>query len=220
MNPTELAFNNCTLALLEHCFELRLQLGHTTLDNWLNSAQNMAISPTEREMVSLFADGLHKNAPHWNETDLSMHFIGPMFSIAQFVEQYRFNLFAQQNIEAAVNNIRLFGRVDEIIATGFREPKTPYFAFNEYKRQTDPNGDPAGQCLAAMLAGQAINEKQEPIYGCYVIGATWYFMILDGTNYAMSNSFDGRDNDESLQILRILKALKQVCMERTAHLAV
>lgn len=28
MNPTELAFNNCTLAILEDCFALRLQLQH------------------------------------------------------------------------------------------------------------------------------------------------------------------------------------------------
>ena len=218
MNPTELAFNNCTLAILEDCFGLRLQPQHSTLDTWL--ASDAEIQPFEADSIAVLRATLADNSEHWNEQSLSLHFIGPMFSFAQFTVRYRFNLFAQQNIEAVVNGIRLFGRVDEIIATGFREPKTPYFAFNEYKRQTDPNGDPAGQCLAAMLAGQAINEKQEPIYGCYVIGATWYFMILEGTNYAMSNSSDGRDKDESLQILRILKALNQVCMERTAHLVV
>ena len=218
MNPTELAFNNCTLAILEDCFGLQKQYNNNNLDTWL--ASDAEIQPFEADSIAVLRATLADNSEHWNEQSLSLHFIGPMFSFAQFTVRYRFNLFAQQNIEAVVNGIRLFGRVDEIIATGFREPKTPYFAFNEYKRQTDPNGDPAGQCLAAMLAGQAINEKQEPIYGCYVIGATWYFMILEGTNYAMSNSFDGRDKDESLQILRILKALKQVCMERTAHLVV
>ena len=218
MKPTELMFSNCTLAILEDWFELRLQVSYQTLDNWLNSAQNITTSVFEKEMVAMIANDLHKGAAHWNETDLSMHFIGPMFSVAQFIEEYRFSLFAQRNIEAVVNDIKLFGRVDEMVATGFREPKIPYFAFNEYKRQTDPNGDPAGQCLAAMLAGQALNDKKETVYGCYVIGATWYFMVLEGKHYAMSNSFDGRDIDEALQILRILKALKEVCMQRTAHL--
>lgn len=218
MKPTELMFSNCTLAILEDWFELRLhkQYNNTTLDTWL--ASDAEIFPYEVQSVQILRSALADNSEHWNEQSLSLHYIGPMFSFAQFTMPYRFNLFAHSNLEAVVNDIKLFGRVDEMVATGFREPKIPYFAFNEYKRQTDPNGDPAGQCLAAMLAGQALNDKKETVYGCYVIGATWYFMVLEGKHYAMSNSFDGRDIDEALQILRILKAFKEVCMQRTAHL--
>lgn len=217
MKPTELMFSDCTLAILEEWLGLRKQYNNTMLDTWL--ASDAEILSYEVQSVEVLRSVLADNSEHWNETDLSMHFIGPMFSFAQFTMPYRFNLFAQRNIEAVLNDIKLFGRVDEMVATGFREPEIPYFAFNEYKRQTDPNGDPAGQCLAAMLAGQALNDKKETVYGCYVIGATWYFMVLEGKYYAMSNSFDGRDIDEALQILRILKALKAVCMQRTAHLA-
>ena len=223
MKPTELMFSNCTLAMLEDWFGLHKQYNNASLNTWLSS--NAEIHPFESENIKNLTATLADNSEHWNETDLSMHFIGPMFSVAQFTVRYRFNLFAQRNIEAVVDDIKLFGRVDEMIATGFREPKIPYFAFNAYKRKASPdlsegeeNNDPAGQCLAAMLAAQALNHKKETVYGCYVIGATWYFMVLEGKHYAMSNSFDGRDIDEALQILRILKALKEVCMQRTAHL--
>ena len=150
-----------------------------------------------------------------------MHFIGPMFSLVNFTEPYRFNLFAQRNIEAMMTeDVMLMGRVDETIATGYQEPEKPFFAFNEYKRQTDPNGEPAGQALGAMLAGQALSGDGKPIYGCYIIGRNWTFMVLEGKKYAMSNMYDGGSYEDACQILRILFQLKEYCMERTAHLVI
>jgi len=73
--------------------------------------------------------------------------------------------------------IELSGEPDGIVATGYWEPKIPLFAFSEYKRLIDPNGDPAGQCLAAMLVGQALSEEPHPLYGCYVIGNAWRFLV-------------------------------------------
>lgn len=215
MKPQELAFNNCTLAILEDTFDLRKENTNNELTTWL-SAQ-IELSPYEQEMVKIAANALTDNVAHWNEQDLSLHYIGPMFLFANFTVPYRFNLFAQINIEATLNDIRLFGRVDELVASGFRSPKIPFFAFNEYKRQTDPNGDPAGQCLAAMLAGQTLNSSNstQTMYGCFVIGSTWNFMVLEGKQYTISNSLDGRDINDALQILRILKALKQICTART-----
>jgi hypothetical protein len=74
--------------------------------------------------------------------------------------------------------VLLFGKPDEMIASGYREPEAPFFCFQEYKRETDPNGDPIGQLLAAMLVGQALNPPKQPMYGCYVIGCDWYFVTL------------------------------------------
>jgi hypothetical protein len=31
--------------------------------------------------------------------------------------------------------------------------------------------------LEAMIAGQAINNNQKPLYGAYVIGEFWYFAV-------------------------------------------
>ena len=92
-------------------------------------------------------------------------------------------------------------------------------------RRTDtlcPEGeeinDPNGQCLAAMLVGQKLNDNDLPIYGCVVIGRTWRFLVLEGNNYTFSNDFNGSEHEDAYQILRILKQLKVYCMERTADL--
>lgn len=105
-----------------------------------------------------------------------------------------------------------------MIASGFRDPEMPYFAFqrsdvSEYKRTLDPNGDPAGQCLAAMLAGQTLNNDGLPLYGCYVVGDSWRFMTLENRTYATSPGYSAT-SDDLFDIFRILKALKQIVTER------
>ena len=94
-----------------------------------------------------------------------------------------------------------------MIATGFRSPQMPYFCLNEYKRGTDPYGDPRGQALIAMLTAQKLNNNGKPIYGSYIIGRNWYFMALVGKEYAISKDFSCVD-DEMFDIFRILKSLR------------
>lgn len=89
------------------------------------------------------------------------------------------------------------------------------FAFTEYKRQLDPNGDPVGQTLAAMLVAQVLNANQQAIYGAYVIGSDWRFMVLEGKHYTISRDYSAL-SDEIFDILRILKALKAIIMQITA----
>ena len=210
-------FNKCTLAFMEKRLRLRPTMQSAVLKNWLETA--IVLTDFEEKIVQHLAQHFQKNAFHWNEHALSMHFIGPMFTLPDFTEMNRFNIFPQETIGFAVEtNLTLSGRVDEMIATGFRAPETPFFAFNEYKRETDPDGDPNGQCLAAMLVGQKLNDNDLPIYGCVVIGRTWRFLVLENKNYTFSNDFNGSEHEDACQILRILKQLKIYCMERTADL--
>ena len=51
------------------------------------------------------------------------------------------------------------------------------------------SGDPAGQNLAAMLVGQQQNENGAVLYGCYVVGRLWYFMVLQGKTFTISKSY-------------------------------
>jgi hypothetical protein len=213
----KLRFRDCTLTLLDRRFGLRASLTNPILDQWLQSPT----IPTamERERLQDLRDLLTQNVTAWNEQELSLQCIGPILTIVRFSEFYRFNLFAQRHIEAVVADVELGGEPDTIIATGYREPEIPMFAFTEYKRQTDPQGDPAGQTLAAMLVGQTLNSDQQPVYGCYVTGSDWRFMLLDGKQYVISRDYSAL-SDEIYDILRILKALRAIIVERTAPLAV
>ena len=209
-------FSECTLYKMERTFGLVPSISIPSLTTWISTTY--LLNEVDIACVNRFCGTLRENVLHWNEQDLSMHFIGPMFSLTQFTVFRRFNLFAQRTISAVVQGILLNGRTDEIIASGYREPETPYFAINEYKKETDPNGDPAGQALAAMLVGQQLNKEQGtdlPIYGCYVVGALWRFMVLENSEYAISRTFDSTEIEDAYQILRILFQLKIYCMERT-----
>lgn len=217
----KLNFSECTLFKMEKLFGLIALEQTPSLSDWI--ASDFELTDFDRENIRRLCHTLQKNVAHWNETDLSLHFIGPMFSLVDFTERYRFNLFAQRSIFATINNIELGGRTDEIIATGYREPEMPFFAFNEYKKETNPDGDPAGQVLATMLVGQQQNEQKEvvlPIYGCYIIGRNWFFIVLEGSEYATSKPFISTEYEDALQILRILFELKTYCMARTAHIVV
>lgn len=210
-------FRQCTTTLLDRTFGLRQTFASNALDHWLQA--EVALSAKERDILETYQELLILNTDAWNEQELSLHFIGPILALAHFTEPYRFNLFAERRIEAIVSSnegeIELSGEPDGMIATGFREPEVPIFAFTEYKRQLDPVGDPAGQTLAAMLVGQALNGNHQPLYGAYVVGYDWRFLLLEGKQYTVSQDYSAIRAD-LFDIFRILKALKQIVMERTA----
>ena len=142
----------------------------------------------------------------WNEVELENKLISPIIVFAEIANQ-KYSYFLERELSGVIGEHEISGKVDGMIATGYRSPKVPYFCLNEYKRQTDPNGDPRGQALIAMMIAQEINNNNRPILGCYVIGRNWYFMALTGKQYAISKDFSCVD-DEIFDIYRILKGLK------------
>ena len=45
------------------------------------------------------------------------------------------------------------------------------------------------------------------MYGCYVIGRNWFFLVLNGTEYAVSDAFVATQTD-IYQIIAILRQVK------------
>ena len=212
------SFRECTLTLLDRTFGLRRVFSSQVLDQWLQN--ELHVDEAEKLSVKNFQELLILNSDAWNEQELSLNFIGPIFALARFSDPYRFNLFSERKIGTIVSGLKgdvdLSGEPDGIIATGYREPEIPMFAFSEYKRELDPTGDPAGQALAAMLVGQTLNQNRVPVYGAYVVGSDWRFMILEEQHYAISRNYSAL-SDEIFDILRILKGLKQIVMDLTAE---
>lgn len=213
-------FNDCTLNDLDEMFGLRWTRPHSSsLQQWLDRANSIELSDYENFSCKNLQELLTLNVHYWLEQELSLHFIGPMFSLIGFTEPYRYNLFGQRLLQNTLktlqgNDILLTGRPDEIIASGYGTMKTPFFAFNEYKKELDSKGDPAGQVLSAMLVGQSLNTIEQPIYGCYVLGRDWYFLTLQAQSYSISRGFDGTTEDV-FEICRLLKALKEIVKELT-----
>jgi hypothetical protein len=206
----EKTFRECRLTWLEDTFGLDQVETFPVLDNWLS--EKATIESDEKIMLKRLQEHLKFNVRDWYEGELDSFFIGPVMSLVNFSNK-KSNLFSERIVEATVEDWRLHGKPDSFLASGRREPKIPFFAFQEYKKMTDPDGDPAGQALAAMLAGQALNANDLPMYGCHVIGVDWYFMALQGKEYAMSRNYSAL-TAEIFDIFQALKVLKTIVAER------
>ncbi len=202
-------FKEFTLAKLDKQFGMRQVRHSDALDDWMQG--QAVITEFERQMLLTFREKLALNVYDWNETELAYNFIGPVLAIVDYTTE-RFNFFAERNFGGTVDGIAMEGCPDGIIATGFREPEKPYFCFQEYKREKDPDGDPAAQALAAMLVAQTMNQYDHPMYGCYVKGNIWHFMTLQGREYAISEAYVAT-RDDIFDIFRILRVLKQIIFD-------
>jgi hypothetical protein len=199
-------FRDWTLDKIDDAFNTKQVWQMNALDELLS------FEYTPNEMESWFLKELQAvyslGGDNWNEVELENKFISPLIVLAKLNDE-RFSYFLERDLQVTIGDYDLSGKVDGMIASGYRNPKKPFFCLKEYKRQTDPNGDPVGQAMIAMMAAQTLNDNDNPVYGCYVIGRSWNFMALVGKEYAISNVYTCT-TDELLDIFRILKGLKDI----------
>lgn len=214
MKPQEIRFQNATLDLLEDTFDLNPIFPRTlpTYTKWIALAEEQEITPQERENLDLLLASFEISGAGWNEVELESMFIAPLFMLLKLHES-AIGYFMERPLSAEVESIKLYGIVDAAIAKGRRAPKTPYFCMQEFKRSQEYKGRADGQTLAAMLAAQAVNENQLPIYGLYVVGAAWNFMVLEGKDYVVSPTY-GADGKGIFKVFKILKALKALILKQ------
>ena len=147
----------------------------------------------------------------WNEEELKMQFISPLFLITGLKNTDKYRVFYERILTATIENKSLSVKIDYMIATGKLDLfKNPYFYFQEYKPQRRPSGDSMGQLLQAMMIAQAKNNNGKPIYGCEIMGKDWNFVILEGKTYCISKSYDCTERVELLQIISILRHFKHI----------
>jgi hypothetical protein len=206
--PTALKFADATLAVLEDTFGLRRDVKHesTTFLAWQRQATEEKISDYEAETLSRLQNPLILGVGGWNKVELESKFIAPLFNLAGF-DDGTIGYFMERPLSAEVQGVRLFGTADGLIAKGVQDPKLPYFCLQEFKKGQDHKGRADGQALAAMLAAQALNENKMPVFGLFILGVTWHFMVLEGNTYTISPSY-GADSKDLPDIFKMLKALK------------
>ena len=83
------------------------------------------------------------------------------------------------------------------------------YLVHQYKKQADTSNDPLGQLLAEMVAAQTTNQHKQPLYGAYIIGRHWYFIVLEGQVYAESLAYDAT-KDDIIAIVTILRHTKNI----------
>lgn len=199
-------FKEWTLTTLDKAFGLRQVWECALMDKWVN--REIEIDDFEKKTLLNLQKSLIRGGRAWNEVELENKFISPVMMTAN-IDDEQIGYFLERHLSSIVGDYELSGIVDGMIATGFREPEIPLFCLHEYKRSVDNQGSPDAQVLAAMLVAREKNNNQKPIYGVFVVGLVWNFIILTGNEYFISKTYHA-DDEEIFAIFKILKALKQI----------
>jgi hypothetical protein len=182
------------------------------LDAWLEADE--PADDFERKTLLMYHEQLVEKVDAWNEDELKFFFISHIITLVNFTKHKVYSSFSQRTLAAKRkdlqgNEVDLRGRVEFFVARGQQIPRQPFFFIHEYKplNKTTPS-DPLGQLLIAMIATQSLNNDNQPLYGVYILGKFWQFVVLDQNQYAVSQSFDTVQEDELFKVYSILKRCK------------
>jgi hypothetical protein len=179
----------------------------TLLDEWLKVSNNLTQKDIEELEYRRWQ--LLKKVNSWNEETLKMKFIAFILDMVRYDTDELEGIFDAE-MKGIVKGQKLSVVADYALAkTTFDFKEQPYFYFHEYKPRKQAK-DPVAQLLLAMLIAQEKNEVQRPLYGCVVIAENWYFMVLDGVDYAVSTPFVSTISDDLQTILLILRKFKDI----------
>ena len=156
-------------------------------------------------------------AASWNEEELKMHFISAILNVADTNIPEVCKTFFERPLHGIINNYEMTVITDCMVARPklAGDPDKPYFFLQEFKQsQRFGRTDPQGQMLAAMLLAQQANADDKYLYGCFVVENNWRFTTLKGLDYCVSLQFDATKKDDLIQIVFILRKLKELILNR------
>jgi hypothetical protein len=202
-------FQDWTYEDVEDTFNINLTDTDPLAQEWLNAQYDF--SETDKKELAKLANLLLNRINSWNEDELKFFFIGPLVSMVNY-EFNRYKAFTQRPLSARFEKegYEASGRVEVMLAKGKLNPKQPYFFIHEYKPEKNRDNDPLGQVLIAMVVAKTYNEQQFPLYGCYVAGRNWFFIVLHNDTYSVSRAYDATDIIDLTQILSSLIDVKRI----------
>ncbi len=185
------------------------------IDQWTTTDGQLSIDELNR-LKKLHKKTL-RSGDGWNEEELKMKFISLLFDLADIEVDDIIVSFYERPMTAVINDLKISVICDCLLASpaGMATPRVPYFFLQEFKKQKGDSDDPEAQMLAAMLVAQYRNADQKPIYGAWLVGSIWNFTVLEGKEYFVSRKFDAADFEDLLQIIFILRKLKELILNRS-----
>jgi hypothetical protein len=201
-------FSEINYKKLKEIADFKLVRDRTIFNEWFDFKYE--ISKYDEDYLTKLIKLNEYNIADYDEYQLLAHFISPLLYKVYFLGE-NFREWYQPHISGTVNEKRLYGRPDFMIASGNLEPEIPFFFLQEFKKQKT-SSDPLRQLLAQMTVAVE-NNKTKQMKGCYNIGRWWSFVILEKNaegkyKYYESRSFDSLDIDHIKKIYIYLKAVK------------
>jgi hypothetical protein len=188
---------------IEQTFDLVKVKDFVLLNNWLSSTYE--VNESQKQLILNLRENLREKADAWNEDELKFFFISPLINVVNYNSD-KYSAFTQRPLSAKIKDVEVSGRVEFMLAKGKQNPREPFFFLHEYKQERKRDNDPLGQLLISMLAAQENNTLKHPLYGCYVIGRFWFFVVLEGDKYATSLAYDATQDD----IFQIVASLQEI----------
>jgi hypothetical protein len=211
MSKPRYNFEKIDKAFIEKEFGLKRVKQSAPLSAWIDA--KVATDEKDFALINRLRLLLEDRLEDINEETLKMNYISFILSLIQFNGK-NYTAFADEKIEAEFDTMILTGKVDWFVAKGKYKPETPYLFMQEYKRSKRAQSDPEGQLLAEMLSARQLNNTEEPMKGVSITGKFWNFVVLDGSQYCISKSYDSTQEEELKEIYGILKVAKNEIAKR------
>ncbi len=210
--PKNKEFKNWLYDDIEQSFGLTRLYEHS----FWNEFDALTTPPNHKHIVAIeeLRKDLLKYVDTWNEDELKFMFISPFINLVKYTSN-KYKVFTQRLMSVKYDNDTktTSGKVEFMLAQGKQTPRKPFFFLHEYKQENRRNNDPLGQLLIAMVAAQVQNADNETLYGCYVSGRNWFFVMLQGKEYAVSNAYNATSKD-IYQLFAILLWFKEKTEEK------
>ena len=207
--PLKIGFD---LSLMMKTFGLEIDRKAPELQSWLSDTYEL--DNIQTLLLDQLFEEVEEDGGYWNEEELKIQFVGMIFRIANITVRNKIKVFYERPLSALVKGYQLSVVSDCLVATPlpFNTPDAPYFFLQEFKKKRGEKKDPEAQMLTAMLIAQELNKDNKTLYGGYLIGHNWHFAILTGKKYAISRQYDATDKKDLLQIVFILRKLKDLIL--------
>jgi hypothetical protein len=189
---------------------------HPLMQEWTNS--QTTLNDHEQYLFDIILKDAFENIAGWNEEALKMSFISFVLKLGYIANSVHYKTYFEETIEATIEGHFLKVKTDFMLAKGILDmPESPYFHFQEYKKDKDPSGDPDAQLLEAFLIAQDKNSDNIPIYGCSIKGRRWEFFVIHKKVYCISKVYDCTEEAGLLQIIAILRKFTEILQARLLH---
>ena len=217
-------FSAFTEQQVQELLGVKEELKENLLKNWEDRADKMVVTAEDQKLIDRLHAKLKLYVRSWNEEDLKLKFIGHLIELVNFDDyEKRITAFSERSLAITYNDLDINGVVDLMVATGLSTPRHPFFFIHEYKKEQPSSGDPVGQLLSTMFVAKELNGQKVqqtlfnkgkdfsdiPIYGVYVSGRNWVFVILIDNKYYLSSFYDSTKMTDLLRIVQMLKAQKR-----------
>jgi hypothetical protein len=184
------------------------------MQEWLD-VQTPELNTVEQYIFDKSLNKAQKYIAGWYEEDLKMKFISPILELGHIEDDDTTKGFFDKIISATVENIRLTVKSDFMLAKGTLDFfETPYFHFQEYKPHKNPTGDSMAQLIQAFLIAQEKNKNGKPLYGIDIVGKQWSFVVMEGKDYCISETFNSIIKTDLLTIIAVLRKFKHTLEAR------